>query len=242
MNQVETPRRTWRFPQLLLQDFLTLTLLLWGGYFILAMAVPTGVSFFKDITVSAWGAFSGATLWYAAFIGGLVMYRSLPVHVAHGRTRRDFAVEAGIFIVIFAAFTALLVTLGFLLESGVYDIAGWPREAPEDHLFSSYGDLLLIFVEYWLTFLVWTAVGALIGAAWYQSEGLGVLSLIPAVILVALVDIFTGASLGGPFNVLDRFFSGETPSLGLAVLVSLTCFLITYRLIWWVIRDVPIRT
>ncbi len=222
--------------------FLSIVMILVGvGGIVAVMGFVALVAQFRTIEVSGWEAFSQIVPWFAAYFGGYLFYRWLPIYVTHGQTRREFYKQAAIVIATFASLIAIIITVGYLVEYGVYSFADWQRAAPEDHLFSTFRDGRLIFVDYWLTMLVWTVAGSLIGAAWYRSEALGVLSLIPALALVSAMDIAVGAPFGGPFNVLDRISLADSPDLGIAVIVCAASLAIGAWLIWEIVSEVPIR-
>ena len=239
-SRVGTPQSTLRM-KITLEDQLGLAALSWAGLVIFTMAVVTGVSFARDIVISGWDVATGIIPWYAAFIGGYVLHTVLPIHIAHGRTRRDFAIEVLAFSGIFTTLLALLATAGFAIEQGLYALAGWSREAPDDHLFSSYTDYATIFAEYWLMVLVWTAAGALIGAAIYRSPEGGWLAFIPALVLVGLAGLGTEPRLGPLAFIVDRLDIEADPSLPLAAAMSVACYLAALAMTWPIMRDMPLR-
>jgi hypothetical protein len=241
MNRTGSGQRTWRLPRLLLEDQLGLAVLSWLGLVLFSMAVVTVVSSFRDIVISGWEVATGIVPWYAAFIGGYVLHTVLPLHIAHGRTRRDFAIEAVIFGGVFTTVVALLVTLGFAIEQGVYAIAGWSRGTPDDHLFASYTEYGMIVAEYWLTVLVWTAAGAFVGASVYRPSGLSWFALAPALGLVAISGL-TRADSAQPMGfIVNRLPQADSMSLALTALLSLVSVLIALGLTWLTIRDMPMR-
>lgn len=241
MNHTSPGQRTWRLPRLLLEDQLALAGLSWIGLIGFTMAVVTGVSFYRDIVISGWEVASGIVPWYAAFIGGYVLHTLLPLHISHGRTRRDFAIEAVIFGGIFTTVVALLTTAGFLIEQGVYALAGWSRGTPNNHLYASYTEYATIFAEYWLTVLVWTAAGAFVGASVYRSSELGWFSLVPALGMVAIAGL-TQTNTGQPMGfILNRLPETGSTSLVLTAVLSLVSVLIGTGLTWLTIRDTPMR-
>ena len=170
-----------------------------------------------------------------------MLHTVLPIHIAHGRTRRDFAIEALIFGVMLVTFVALLTTVGFALEQGLYALGNWSRGTPDDHLFSSYTEYATIYAEYWLTILVWTVAGGFVGAAIYRSPEGGWLSLVPAILLVALAGITTEQSEQPMGFIMRRIPTVDTTSLVLTAIISLGCFLAALAMTWPIIRDMPLR-
>lgn len=213
--------------------------MLWAGLVITVMGIAAGIAYFSDVTESVWVSASNIASWYVAFMCGYVIYQSVPMFIAHGRTRRDTAIEAVIFLTSFAAAAALLITAGYLIEYGIYEIAGWPRDMPDDHLFTSHGDVLAIFWEYWLSYLVWAVSGGLVGAAFYRYQSNGWLALIPAAILVSLAGVNSGTQFMG--FILRWLPSVETSSPLLFTSLAIASFVIGLVLTWPFIRDLPIH-
>lgn len=241
MSQTETAPRTWQVPRPLLKDFLGFTLLAWAGTVVAVLALTLGLAYFSDVPGSIWGYLSGAVRVYLAIIAGYLVFQFLPLYVTHGQTRRDFAIEALIVLLAQAGLATVLITVSYLLEAGLYLIAGWPLSLPEEHLFTSHGDVLLIVVEHALAFLVWTAVGAFVGAVIYRSREQGWIALLPAVALLSLASAVTGQSVGFITRIVELGAPGDAPSVGFAVVASIACLLVAAVLAWRVIRDAPIR-
>lgn len=241
MQIVERQERTWRFPRIQVEDFLGLTLMIWAGLCVFTFGVTIVVSFFRDIAISGWEIASGVAPWYLAIMSGWVMFQYVPMFIANGRTRRDSMIEWTIFAPIFAVSGALLITIGYLLEYIVYGIAGWPRVLENDHKFASHTDVVPMFTEYLLTFLVWTAVGGFVGISFYKSDDVGWFSLLPATLLVGAVGTFT-QSVIGPFSfVVDRLTGLTTSSWPIAILVGVVATLVALWGAWMVLRDMPLR-
>ncbi|MGH2534682.1 MAG: hypothetical protein ACRDJW_20680 [Thermomicrobiales bacterium] len=236
-------KRTWDFPRRMLGDLIGLTLLSWAGFVVVIAAIIAGIAIFDTVDESVWESVAGAPPWYTAFIGGYVFHDLLPLYVAHGQTRRDFAVQATIFTVIFAAAAAVLMAVGFLLERVLYRVADWPQALSGDQLYSSPTDVPLILVEFWLVFLVWTAAGALIGAGFYRSNETGLFTLLPATVVIAAIGIAVGSDWG-PFGALIDRVVDEPGNLPLAasIAIGLGAFALTLATTWPLVRDIPIRT
>jgi hypothetical protein len=238
VNQTGTPQRTWRFPRLLAEGQLAFAALVWAGLIVVAAGITLGIAWFGEVTGSVWATASDAAPLFVAFIGGYVLHTMLPMYVANGRTRRDSAIEFIVFGAIYAAFAALLVTLGYVVERGFYAIGGWPRGIPDGHLFSSYDEVPLIFVENLVKLLVWVTAGALVGIAFYRYESNGALALLPATVVVAL----NGGVASGFMGFLERVVPAlEISSAPLAAAVSILCTLAVLAMTWLIVRDLPLR-
>lgn len=241
MNQATMARRSWQFPRPVIGDYLRFTLVSWVVAVVTVVGMTLVLAYFDILPASVWDWIGGPARFYLAATSWYLIYTLLPVYVANGRTRRGFAIEALIVLLVLAAVFAVLLTVGYLLESQFYQVAGWSQGPPEDHLFTSYRDLPLIAAEYALVFPVWAAVGAFVGAAFYWHGGWGAFSLIPAFVLVALISVATGQSLGPLSRFFEQIATSDAATVGLAAVVSIACTLVAGGLTWWVLRDVPIR-
>lgn len=231
--------RTWRFPRLIIGDHVALAALLWLGFMVTVIGVAVGTAYFNEVTESVLGYASTFVPWYVAFMSGYIVYQYVPLSIAHGRIRRDCAVEAVVFMVVFAAAVALLMVASYLVEYVVYELADWPRDLAGTHLFSSHTDVLAIFWEYWLTFLVWASAGGFAGAAFYRYDAGGWLALIPAGALVSLAGMRSGPTfMGFIFRWLPSL---ETTSIAVFTVVAIAGFAIGLAITWPILRDVPIH-
>jgi hypothetical protein len=179
--------------------------------------------------------------WFALFIGVYLANTILPLHITHGQTRREFSIQAVVFIVLFAAALAVLITLGFLLEAGLYRLAEWPHDLSENHIFTSVRQIPLIFIEYWLVLALWTAGGAFIAAGFYRSESLGALTIPLAMVPAAIAEIAYGSSWGPLTFVLERVADSSGKSLALALPLGAASIALMLAMTWPIVRDIPIR-
>jgi hypothetical protein len=138
--------------------------------------------------------------------------------------------------------SALLVVVGFLLERGLYAAMDWPQGIDNGHTYSSSSQLHLIFAEYMVRFLVWSAAGFAIGAGFYRSEEAGGVALALGWIPVAVTEFVIGTQSGSPIVLLQLVW--EPPSLPALVIivVGVLSWLAAVALSWRVIRDMPIRS
>lgn len=241
MSRVAPASRSWRLPRPLLRDSLRFTSLAWIGTLVTMLGVTLAFAYFSHVPGSLWGFVSQPARWYLAIVTGYLVYTMLPLYVTHGRTRRDAATELLIVLLANAGLAALLVTVGYLLESGLYGIGGWAQTLPDQGGLVSLGTLPRISAEHTLVFLVWTGVGAFVGAAFYRFKENGWPSLLVATVLLLLASVAGGDSLG-PFSRPFEWLVAEgMPLLGLSAAVSLACLLSTVWLAWRVVRNVPIH-
>ncbi|MBE1487296.1 hypothetical protein [Plantactinospora soyae] len=228
-----------RFPSRLLAANLYVALWLWGALVTIVALIVVGVAIFGEVTSSAWEKGSLAPRWYALFVGVGLITTFLPMYVAHGQTRRRFAVHAGITVSLMAPAVAAMITLGYLAERGIYHLVGWEQVLDRSHLFSEPTQLHLVFLEHLLELLTWMAAGTFISAGFYRWRAGGLLTIPVGVALVVLTQGVLGTELDLP--IVDRVVSPDAPQpLGLVIGAGLLAFLIGLALTWTVVRDVPL--
>src|SRR5690606_21013086 len=100
-------------PARLLEEQIGLAALIWIGFTLLVLAIILGIAYFADVNASVWDpAATQAPRWFALFIGVYLANTILPLHITHGQTRREFSIQATVFIILFAAALATLITIG----------------------------------------------------------------------------------------------------------------------------------
>lgn len=220
-----------------------------GGGFLLSVLLLTGtVSMFTDIRISGWGVGTQLVRWFVGAIGVYLTAIYLPLYVAHGRTRRDTAVDSALFAGIYVALVAVLVAVGFAIEGLVYRIADWPQTLDHVHLFDAPDQYHLVLLEFAVVLAVWVAAGAMLGAGFYRHGGLG-MALIPVgLAAVPVTEAGTGPGTAGPFfygsppPLLDAVGLSSGPASPLAAVVtSLLVCAVLGAVTWPIVRDVPIR-
>lgn len=236
------PRVRANFPRQLLQEQVTFALLVWAGLLVAGTVVLFIVASFTDITVSVWDSARQAAQWFAFFIGVYVGWQRMPLHITHGRTRREFMAQLLTFLPLYAAALSAMVVVTFLGEAALYGLTGWDQEIADFRLFDSPFQVHLIFLESWLLLALWASGGALVGSAWYRSSGLGGLAAGLAIVLAGASGIATSGDWG-PFGfVYERISGMDTVEPVHMVLIHLGCIALAVGLTWLVVRDVPIRS
>lgn len=220
-----------------------------GGAFVLTVAITLLASIFVDVRISGWDLPAGLSRWYAGGVGVYLTAVFLPLYVAHGRTRREFLAAAPVVVAVVAVLLSATVTLGYVLESVLYGVAGWPQgltgwsEPLVSEIDASVTTFVTIGSRHLLLMTVWLVGGALAGAAFYRQTSLG-LATIPLLLVVAGV---TEAAVGGGtlpqlVRAADAVGIGEVGSLMSAVTISGLCVALCGALTWALARDQPLRT
>ena len=215
--------------------------LLWAAFWVVVTLITVVLGLMGRLTHSGWEVAAQLPRWYALFVGVALIREFMPMYIAHGRTRRRFAVDGLITVTLFAPFLAALVTLSYLLESVLYGLAGWPQALTRLHLFTEPTQLPLVFAEYLIEFAAWIPAGALMGAAFYRFRGNGLVVAIPA---GALLIITSYAAMGVQPQVpfLFTWLSFDAPGTPLVTVTGgLGVFLAGLLLTWAIIRDIPLR-
>ncbi|MGW5484962.1 hypothetical protein ACWEU6_02490 [Streptosporangium sandarakinum] len=230
-----------RFPSRLLAANTVFALLLWGVLLVGVALVAAGVAVFGTLAESAWEKGVQLARWYALFVGVALVREYLPMYLAHGVTRRQFGAQAAVTATLFAPFLAALVAVGYLLEAGVYGLAGLPQTLDRAHLFAEPTHVPLVFAEYLIEIGAWIVAGSFTGAAFYRWNGGGLLALPVGVGLVVLAESAIGTELRLPF--VSRLALGlDVPQSPVVTAgLGLAAFLIGLALTWLVVRDVPLR-
>ncbi|MCP2245107.1 hypothetical protein [Lentzea aerocolonigenes] len=193
--------------------------------FVLVIVLTFVVSGFRDVTISGWNVLgSQVARWFLFWAGIYVVHNTLPIAIAHGRTRREFLSAATGFSVVLAVAMSLIVWVGFVVEGGIYSAMGWKADP--------HGSV----VAYFLMFLVWCAVGMFCAAAFDRFGAAGVFS-VPVGLMLVMV---TTAGIPGAGNLP---FVPDLPSLMGAGwhLVSVVAFAGAVLGTWVVARDMPVR-
>ncbi|HYI15912.1 MAG TPA: hypothetical protein VEX37_11015 [Thermomicrobiales bacterium] len=236
-------RIPWTFPRRMLEDHLALSGLLWLGLLVVVIAIAVGNAIWGSVGGSYWDdAVSSIPQWYVAFMAGFLAYSFLPALIAHGQTRREFGQQALIYSVVFSAALALLVIIGFGVEAAVFAVMDWPHGIDGGHLFTSSGQVHLIFAEFLMRFLVWSSAGFLVGAGFYRSEEAGGGALAVAWIPVAITEMALGTQYGSPIVLFRLVWEPPTIHPLIVLAIGVAAFAVTVWMAWKVVRDIPIRS
>lgn len=215
------------------------TALLWSGYVVVVGLVLAAMALLGAVSGSVWDPAAQLLRWYALAVSAWSFAVCLPLHVAHGRTRREFLARSCRFAVLMSGLLALLTATGYLLEMLVYRHAGWPQTFADTRPFGSPMDLPALLFGPWLGLLCWSTAGALVGAAFHRDALMGLGAVPPALALATTSKVATG---GDPMPFVDRFVDPFDPYLPHAALVCALACAAALALIWLLVREVPVRS
>ena len=170
--------------------------------------------------------------------GVYLVYRLLPVLVAHGRTRREFLQSVALFVVAAGAVVAALLTAGWPSRASCTGSWTWPQRVAPERLFDAPTRYPRIFLTYWAMLVVWTTIGLLLAAGFYRSGGNEPVVLALALVMVVVTGFGIGFNglpfVGAVVDVADLPLAG---SLALCLAALLPGAAVT----WALVRDLPIR-
>ncbi|GIH92321.1 hypothetical protein ACFFMN_04800 [Planobispora siamensis] len=229
-----------RFPSRLLAANLFFAGMVWAAFYVVTTLITVAIAVFGTLTHSVWEGATQVPRWFALFVGVAMIREFLPLYIAHGQTRRQFGAQAAVTIALYAPALSALLVLGYLLETLLYNVAGWPQELARAHLFASPTDVPLVFLEYLVEFLAWIVAGTFMAAAFYRWQGGGLLSIPPGVGLILLGEAAIGTELQLPFIQIPLDVT-STPAVLTALAGGIGCFLLGLAMTWSIIRDVPLR-
>jgi hypothetical protein len=235
-----TTARRWPLLRVLATAYLPFIGLLWVAFMVVIMVV-TGIIAMRG-TVSTSALHVGATQlprWLMFGLGIDMVSTYLRMHLAHGRTRREFVTQSVAYSVLMSGFGAVLITLGYLVERGFYALFGWPQKLNREALFATADEYPVILGTFWLIFLMWTAAGLVIGLGFFNSTGFGLLT-IPIGLLIALPTVIFTRNGGFPVIGDDLVDLDISDSVLLAASGGL--FVVAVGIIWALARQIPMKS
>jgi hypothetical protein len=139
---------------------------------------------------SIWDYGTQSPKYFSAAIGITLTPALFTLLIAHGVTRRMFAVASSILLVGTAASIALLWVLVYQVEHVIYAFAGLTQALTNPHLFTKTTQVGLIFIEFFLMIVSHEVAGWLIGIGFYRFGFWKGLALLPLGILPAAAAEF----------------------------------------------------
>ncbi|MGW0515874.1 hypothetical protein [Crossiella sp. NPDC003009] len=227
--------RLTRFP---LPGIFAFVALLWLAFAVVIGLVLTAIAVFGTVTESVWDNAVQVTMWFAFGFTAWMTYKYLPVYVAHGITRREYAARVLGFVGVLAVLMAVLTAIGYLAEAGVYALADWPHSLAAERHFRSATEVPLVLLVQLLNFGAVSAIGALLAAATYRNHLLGVLLLPVAAVAVGAANVLTGTGAG---VFLGKFVQLGPGSLAVGAPVCLALIALVLAGTWLLLRGADIR-
>ncbi|MFC0627984.1 hypothetical protein [Kribbella deserti] len=181
---------------------------------------------------SVWDYASQSPKYFSSAIGMVLMPSFFALMVAHGVTRRSFALAGSILLVLTATATTVLWVVVYQLEHVIFAWRDWPQELMNAHLFTKTSQAGLIFLEFFLLILTHQVAGWLIGTGFFRWGFWTGLALIPlGLVPVVAAELLLVAGWAGRV-LLDAGW--DRPSLLVSVpavlLVSAAGLYLNYRL------------
>jgi hypothetical protein len=160
------------------------------GYWLLMVAgfLLVGVTFQVVTGVvdhSMWDYGTQSPKYFSAAIGITLTPALFTLLIAHGVTRRMFALASSILLVGAAASLAVLWVVVYQVERGIYSWAGLTQTLANPHLFTKTSQVGLIFTEFFLLIISHEVAGWLLGIGFYRFGFWKGLALLPLGILPA---------------------------------------------------------
>jgi hypothetical protein len=236
-----SPGRNWAFQRRVTRDLAFFTFLIWLGYVIIISAASLAINHWGTLESSVWDQARQLAQWFLLFLGVYVGSEILAQQITHGRTRREFFRDSSLFVFIISAFTTVLMLAGWLIERVLYRILDVEQSLQEASIISSATDYGNILLESFIVLVIWTAGGLFIASAWYRNSESGLLTIIPALLVAAIVDLGLGTRMGTVSSLLRRFFDPEQPPLAVTLGIAAFGIIAIGVMAWRVIRDIPIR-
>jgi len=207
-------------------------------------AILTGLVGVVGLATHRWGELDHS-VWVIAglpvsiylFVLGILAPATLLMPlVAHGVTRRAFAVASGVATLVLGAGAGLYMVVGFLAERAAYAAVGGSAALQEPHLFDTTGQLHLVFAEYSLLAAAYLVAGWLIGIGYQRFGWLGgTIGVLPALLPFAAVEFALG--LGPPEPSRP---TADLP-VGAGLLLAMVAVGIGLLAGRWLLHGVPVR-
>jgi len=139
---------------------------------------------------SMWDYGTQSPKYFSAAVGITLTPALFTLMIAHGVTRRMFAVASSILLVGAAASIALLWVLVYQVEHVIYALTGLTQTLENPHLFTKTTQVGLIFLEFFLLIVSHEVAGWLVGVGFFRFGFWKGLALLPLGVLPAVAAEF----------------------------------------------------
>lgn len=205
------------------------------------VVVGAATAAFGEVAASVWQyAGSGAFKYFPLAIAIMLTPVFLPIYVAQGVTRRQFAVGGALFAVAWAVALTLTMVAGYGIEAAAYGANGWPHAFETPHLFDSWTQVHLVIAEYFPLIAVHMVTGWIIGTTYYILGWFRATLLLPVSAAPALaVEALLATSWIG--TAIEEFTTHRPPLPAVAVVGALLVIGAAWAVSYGLIRSIPIK-
>lgn len=231
--------RTWPTLRIMLTGHLWFLSFLWLALLVLTAGIVGGIAIWGTVDRSVWHYISTQVMrWIVAGLGYDAIVTYLRLSVANGRTRKDFLRQLFPHLAVLAVVSALMATVGYQVERGVFALAGWPHELTSPTMFGTTGNIPGIIGAFAFMFALWAVVGAMFAAASNRHVLLGLLAIVLGFGIISPGEFVAGTN-GVPFlqDVTEALSLPEAASIGFGLLGLVVGGVV----IWGIVRDMPVR-
>jgi hypothetical protein len=214
--------------------------LLFAGYVLAVAVFGLVVHLTVGIQGDIWNPAISLMRWFSVGMGVYLTAVYQPVYVAHGRTRREVAIGSAGFSLVWAAWITVAALIGFAIEAGVFHLLGWSELLLDPHPLGSVTAGAQAFALHAATFLTFTAVGALAGAAFYRDGRLGIVSVPVGLAMIAASEILIADNPITSLPFIDEVVPAIQTEAG-QVVMNLLLSAVAMALTWPIVRDIPLR-
>lgn len=165
-----------------------------AGYFLVMtvafLLLGLGQATFGDIHNSVWDWAAVSPKYFNVAVGIMLTPVALTTLVAHGVTRRTFAIAGSVFLVAVAAGTSLFWALAYLVEHAIFSVADLPQTLTSFHVFHTPTQTGLVLAEYFPLILAHQTTGWLLGTSFTRFGLWGGIAFLPVALLpVAITEM-----------------------------------------------------
>lgn len=216
-----------------------------GGYWAIMLPIYAGivtvVVAVGDTDVSIW-ATSGASApkYFLLAVGVMLTTVYLPVYVANGVTRRDYAFGASLYILAIGAVYAVIMTLGFAFEHALYTSADIMAGLDDPYPVRSTTDALATLVGELFIGIAYLCCGWAMGTCFYRLGAWWGIVLIPVTVLPAVVTEVGFDALWIGYGINEWLGIGRPP-LAVGVLMAAASIAAAWFVNFALIRAVAIK-
>ncbi|BCB79467.1 hypothetical protein GCM10022251_72070 [Phytohabitans flavus] len=213
----------------------------WGVMAVIYTVIITAVLAAGDTEVSIWATSGGsAPKYFLLAVGVMLTTVFLPAYVGNGVTRRHFVLGGSLYLLVIAAVYAVIMTLGYVVEHGIYTSADLMGGLQEPYPVLNVTDGLVALVAELCIGIVYLCCGWLMGTCFYRCGNWLGIGLIPLTVAPAIVtEIGFDALWFG--HLINNGLGIERPPLAVGVLMAAACIAVAWSVNFALVRAVAIK-